>query len=104
MEKINNDIRYIKGIINILMKFEFDPGNSVKNKKKHGINFEEAVVLWDDIDLLEIPIKTSDEPRFLVAGKILEKHWSAIITFRSDKTRIISARRARKEEIDLYDS
>ena len=85
------------------MDFEFDPYKSNINKLKHGIDFYEAQVLWDDPDLIEIPLKTSDEPRFLVIGKISEKYWSGIITFRSIKTRIISVRRSRKEEVDIYE-
>ncbi len=86
------------------MKFEFDPKKSEKNKKKHGIDFIEAQTLWDDLDLLEIPARTEDEPRFLVVGKIDEKHWSGIITYRGENIRIISVRKARNEEIELYES
>ena len=86
------------------MKFDFDPGKSDGNKEKHGLDFYEAQALWDDPDLIEIPVKTSDEPRCLVVGKISGKHWSGVITYRSDMIRIISVRRARKEEIGLYES
>ena len=86
------------------MEFEFDPKKSGGNKVKHGIDFYEAQAIWDDPDFIEIPVKTSDEPRFLVIGKISEKHWSGIITYRSDKIRIISVRRSRKEEFDIYES
>lgn len=86
------------------MNFEFDPEKSDNNSIKHGIDFVEAQGLWNDADLLEIPAKTTDEPRFLVIGKIGEKHWTGIITYRSDKIRIISVRRARNEEIELYES
>ena len=86
------------------MDFEFDSRKSNNNKAKHGIDFYEAQALWDDPDLIEIPLETSDEPRFLVIGKISEKHWSGIITYRSDKIRIISVRRSRKEEVDIYES
>uniref|UniRef100_A0A7C4TY93 BrnT family toxin n=1 Tax=Caldisericum exile TaxID=693075 RepID=A0A7C4TY93_9BACT len=68
------------------------------------MDFNQAQELWNDPDLMEIPLKTSDEPRFLVIGRISEKHWSAIITYRGDKIRIISARRSRKEEVDIYES
>jgi uncharacterized protein len=60
--------------------------------------------LWDDTDFIEIPEKTSDEARVVVIGKIPEKHWSAVITYRSENIRIISVRRSRKEEIDIYES
>lgn len=86
------------------MNFEFDPEKSDANKLKHGIDFIEAQALWDDMDLLEIPAKTTDEPRFLVIGRIEETHWTGIITYRSDKIRIIFVQRARKEEIELYES
>ena len=86
------------------MKFEFDPKKSEANKTKHGIDFIEAQELWNDFDYLEIPAKTADEPRFLVIGKIGEKHWTGIITYRIDNIRIISMRRARNEEIELYES
>lgn len=85
------------------MEFEFDPKKSENNKKKHGIGFDETQALWNDLDLMEIPVKTSNEPRFLVIGKISEKHWSGIITYRSGKIRIISVRRSRKEEVELYE-
>jgi len=86
------------------MKFEFDPKKSDTNKRKHGIDFIEAQALWDDPDLLEIPARTEDEPRFLVVGKIGGKHWSGVITYREDAIRIISVRRARNEEVDVYES
>ncbi len=86
------------------MKFEFDPNKSDANKMKHGVDFIEAQELWNDIDLLEIPARTIDEPRFLVIGKIVDNHWTAIVTYRNDSIRIISVRRARKEEIEFYES
>ena len=86
------------------MYFEFDLKKSDSNKNKHGIDFVEAQNLWNDFDLLEIPAETTDELRFLIIGKIDEKHWTGIITYRNDTIRIISVRRARNEEIELYES
>ena len=86
------------------MDFEFDENKSRRNKVKHGIDFVEAQMLWDDADLIEIPVRTSDEPRFLVIGRIFSKCWSAIITYRGGNIRIISVRRARKEEVKIYES
>lgn len=85
------------------MVFEFDIIKSDGNKQKHGIDFYGAQSLWDDPDFIEIPLQTSDEPRCLVIGKIAEKHWSGIITYRGEKMRIISVRRSRKEEIEIYE-
>jgi uncharacterized protein len=86
------------------MEFEFDRNKSESNKQKHGIDFNEAKKLWEDPDYVEIPVKTSDEPRFLTIGKIAEKFWTGVITYRSENIRIISVRRSRKEEIDIYES
>jgi len=86
------------------MEFEYDETKSKRNKEKHGIDFVEAQFLWDDPKRIEIPAKTEDEPRYVVIGKIGEKHWSVIITYRENKIRIISARRSRKEEIEFYES
>ena len=85
------------------MDFDFDPNKSAVNKAKHGIDFIEAQVLWDDPNLIEIPARGTDETRFLVIGKIAEKHWSGIITIRDDRIRIISVCLSRPEEIDLYE-
>ena len=86
------------------MEFEFDEKKSQINKEKHGLDFFEAQALWCDSDLLEIPAKTTDEPRLLMIGKIGGKCWSAVITYRNDTIRIISVRRARAEEVVLYES
>jgi uncharacterized DUF497 family protein len=86
------------------MEFEFDAKKSSSNKSKHGIDFSEARKLWDEPDLIEIPVRTSDEPRFLVVGRISGRCWSSVITYRGDKMRIISVRRARKEEVNIYES
>ncbi len=86
------------------MVFEYDENKSQSNKDKHGIDFIEAQLLWDDHDLLEIPARTTDEARFLVVGKIADRHWSAVITYREDNIRIISVRRSRIEEISYYES
>ncbi len=86
------------------MSFEYDPQKSTMNLAKHGIDFDMAQNLWCDPDLLEIPAKTVDEPRCLVIGKIEGKHWSAVITYREETIRLISVRRSRQEEIELYES
>ena len=85
------------------MDFEFDPRKSRSNKKKHGIDFVEAQALWEDLDLIVVPARTTDELRFLVVGRIDETHWSGVITYRDHRVRFISVRRSRDEEIQLYE-
>ena len=84
--------------------FEFDAAKSESNRTKHGIDFVDAQGLWNDPMLLEIPAKTDDEQRYLVIGLIDGKHWSAVITYRGVYVRLISVRRARTEEVALYES
>lgn len=86
------------------MEFEFDQHKSLLNRQKHGIDFIEAQRLWDDVDLLTIPAKTEDEPRNVVIARMDGKCWSAVITYRHERVRIISVRRSRKEEQELYES
>jgi uncharacterized DUF497 family protein len=88
----------------ISMDFEFDAAKSAENKRKHGLDFEEAQALWADSALIEIPARVVDEPRWVLIGKIDQKHWSAIITRRGDNVRIISVRRSRDEEVAIYES
>ena len=87
-----------------MISFEFDTAKSESNRTKHGIDFVEAQGLWSDPMLLEIPAKTDDEPRYLVIGLMDGKHWSAVITYRGVNIRLISVRRARAEEVVLYES
>ena len=87
-----------------MIEFEYDDRKSATNLSKHGIDFDTARGLWLDPDLLEVPARTEDEPRFLVVGLIGDTHWSAIITYRGVSIRIISVRRSRIEEVKLYES
>lgn len=87
-----------------IMEFEFDKRKSIKNKEKHGIDFIETQLIWEDPERVEIPARTDDELRYLVIGKIRNKYWSVIITYRGEKIRVISARSARKEERAIYES
>lgn len=84
--------------------FQFDEAKSRSNLEKHGIAFNEAQTLWYDPYIIEIPAKTTDEARFLVIGRIHEKHWSAVVTPRHGDIRIISVRRSRTNEVEIYES
>ena len=86
------------------MEFECDAAKSELNRLKHGIDFEVAKQLWDDPRLCEAPARTMDEARFIVVGRIGTSHWAAIVTYRDERVRLISVRRARDEEIERYES
>ena len=85
------------------MEFEFDPVKSSSNLDKHGVDFVEAQQLWQDPMRIEVPARTTGEPRWLVIAQMGGKHWSAVVTYREDSVRIISVRRARDEEVRIYE-
>jgi uncharacterized DUF497 family protein len=88
----------------VAMDFEFNEHKSRSNKFKHGVDFAEAQALWQDDDRIEVSARTSDEPRFVILGRIEAKLWAAVITYREGRVRIISVRRARQREVELYES
>ena len=87
-----------------MREFEYDDRKSQANPGKHGIDFQDARALWEDPDLLEIRARSDDEPRFLILGRIGPEHWSAVVTYRNGTIRLISVRRSRNEEVELYES
>jgi len=86
------------------MKYEYDNNKSLSNKQKHGIDFEDVKLLWSDDRMIEITTSYENEERFINIGKIDTKFYTIVTTFHEDKIRIISARRARKKEIEIYES
>ena len=86
------------------MIFEYDKNKSASNKLKHDIDFEEAKLLWDDDNRIEFQTSFEDEERFINIGKIHKKFYTIITTYRDTKIRIISARRSREKEIEIYES
>jgi uncharacterized DUF497 family protein len=67
------------------------------------VDFVQAPELWQDPMRIEVPVRTTGEPRWLVVGQMGGKHWSAVVTYREDRVGIISVRRARDEEVRIYE-
>jgi uncharacterized DUF497 family protein len=82
---------------------KFDPVKSASNREKHGVDFVQAQELWQDPMRIEVAARTTGEPRWLVVGRMGGRHWSAVVTYREDRIRIISVRRARDEEVRIYE-
>jgi len=85
------------------VEFEWDLQKSETNKAKHGIGFETAVNLWSDEYRVEIHAPYPTEDRHILLGKYRSKLWAAIYTMRGESVRLISVRRARKREVNLYE-
>lgn len=86
-----------------MLEFEFDPAKIVANRQKHGIDCSDAQALWRDTHRIEVPARTTDEPRWMVIGLIDGRVWSAVVTYRGDSVRIISVRPSRESEVALYE-
>lgn len=85
------------------MRFKWDAKKSSANKTKHGIDFETAKNIWLDENRVEIHAPHPVEDRRIIIGKHHNKLWTTIYTMRGDAIRIISVRRTRKKEAELYD-
>ncbi|KHE91332.1 hypothetical protein S225a_18290 [Candidatus Brocadiaceae bacterium S225] len=83
------------------MEFEYDSNKSVMNKQKHGVDFEEAKTIWSNTHVI-LPAITEGEQRYMIIGKIKTSLFSCIFTTRDKKKRIISCRRSRKNERNIY--
>ena len=85
------------------MNFQWDEQKNQSNLKKHGINFEAGSELWNDPNRVEIQAPYPLENRRVLIGRTGKKIWTAIFTLRKDEVRIISVRRARRKETQLYE-
>ncbi len=84
--------------------FEWNSTKSVSNKEKHGISFKEATFVWEDPERIEITaITKQEEERTMIIGMISPKIYAVVVTYRTSKIRIISARRARIKEMEIYE-
>jgi uncharacterized DUF497 family protein len=86
-----------------MLEFEFDPAKSAANLAKHGMDFIAAQAIWRDTHRIEVPARTTDEPRWMVIGHIDAQCWSAVVTYRDDHVRIISVRHSRESETAIYE-
>jgi len=83
--------------------FEWDEAKSRANRYKHGIDFVEAQALWLDSFAITVAARAIGESRSMVIGMIGGRHWSAVVTSRGDRVRIISVRRSRTGEVQEYE-
>ena len=85
------------------MVFEWDDDKAAKNVKKHGVDFTDAAQVFFDENRIERRDKfhSDDEDRWQVIGMV-EEVLFVIYTEREDRTRIISARKAKPKERRIY--
>ena len=85
------------------LEFEWDDEKAKINLTKHGVTFDDAILVFFDEFLFEDYDynHSDDEDRIKVIGKV-ENILLVIYTERKEKLRIISARRANKKERNDY--
>ncbi len=88
------------------MLFEWDAEKERVNIKKHGIDFNTAALVFDDINRIEIydEIHSLDEDRYITVGMIGDIAFivTVVYTERNEAVRIISARPATRKEREVY--
>jgi uncharacterized DUF497 family protein len=85
------------------IEFEYDQNKSNSNMQKHGIDFEKTKLLFND-DLVAVSVSSIyNEVRFISIGKLDEKFYTVVYTYRESRVRIISTRRSRKDEEKIYE-
>ena len=86
------------------MEFEWDPAKSESNLIKHGISFSQALEIWQGVTLSvpEIAKSADGEHRGATIGVVQGEIYTAIWTIRNDSIRLISVRRARHGEKEIY--
>lgn len=82
---------------------EWDEHKNEINKRKHGISFETAARVFEDLNRIELYDErhSSEEERYIVLG-LVRKVLFVVYTDRGDATRIISARKATAAETEVY--
>jgi uncharacterized DUF497 family protein len=89
-----------------MLLFEWDPKKAGKNLKLHDVSFDEASTAFGDELSLTIydPLHSEEEDRMILIGNSLKNRLLVIVhTERKDKVRIISARKATKNERKQYE-
>ena len=83
-------------------QFEWDEDKRASTLGKHGIDFLDAIRIFDGRPLLHAPSDRSGEERWVATGKLSRQMVSVVYTFRNDAIRIITAWRAKKNEQREY--
>lgn len=87
------------------MNYQWDPAKAAANVKKHSVEFADAVGVFNDPGALTIEDPDSEgEQRFLSLGlDFLGRLIVVAYTYRGDVIRVISARKATRKEISIYE-
>ncbi|MEW6079257.1 MAG: BrnT family toxin [Thermodesulfobacteriota bacterium] len=86
------------------MDYEWDARKAQHNLKKHGVDFADAVSVFDDLNTITIEDACEQEQRFVSIGiDCFARILVVVYTWRGDTIRIISARKATRKEQKHYE-
>jgi hypothetical protein len=86
------------------VRFEWDPRKQRISLEKHGVQFADALVVFDDVLAITLPEPSSEEERFITMGiDGFGRLLTVVYTWRGDAVRLISARRATRSERRRYE-
>ena len=92
-----------QGRFGLPMQFEWDESKSERNRRQRGFSFERAALIFQGpvIELCDIR-KDWGEPRIVAIGVVGGDILAVTYTERGEVRRLISARKARKKERELW--
>jgi hypothetical protein len=86
------------------MPYQWDPDKAETNRRKHGIEFADAVVVLEDESAITIEDDDVDEDRYITIGlDAFGRVLIVVYTWRGEDIRIISARAATRHERRQYE-
>jgi uncharacterized DUF497 family protein len=93
----------IYNCIYLFMNFVWDENKNSANIKKHGIDFNDALVIFENPLLIKINDRRDyQEKRWIALGKMMQLVVVVVFTIRADSIRIISIRKANRTERKIY--
>jgi uncharacterized protein len=91
----------IRRLFDRIQTVEWNEEKAASNRRKHGIDFDEAIEIFYGTSLLRRSDRNAEE-RWLAIGETEGRVVAVIFTWRGDTLRLISARRARRNEKRAY--
>ena len=85
------------------MRFEWDEAKRIENLRKHGLDFRDAIELFDSETYTVVDDRFDyGEVRLLILGIVKGRVLAVTHTEQDDLIRIISARKGEKHEQEIY--
>lgn len=82
--------------------YEWDETKRLSNIEKHAVDFIDAPLFFENAVVLGVSAVATEEVRFIAVGRLQGRYITTVFVERQGKTRIISMRKARKNERERY--